>query len=91
MMDAPESGDGFTTRVNRNSESAAAELDGRYRQRLCALVAREMGQRFRAREDPEDVSSRPYAPSLGAGRHDFRSRIPAGSGSCWLRLPATSS
>ena len=54
-MAALESGDGFTARINRNSESAAAELDHRYRQRLCALVAREMGERFRAREDPEDV------------------------------------
>ena len=55
MMDAPGSGDGFTARLNRNSESAAAELDYRYRRWLCALVAREMGQRFRGREDPEDV------------------------------------
>jgi RNA polymerase sigma-70 factor (ECF subfamily) len=41
--------------VVAGTESAADELDSRYRQRLCALVEREMNQRFRRREDPEDV------------------------------------
>lgn len=37
------------------SSSAAGELDQRYRGRLCSLVERELGQRFRRRLDPEDV------------------------------------
>jgi len=31
------------------------EVDPRYRERLCALVEREMDTRYRRREDPEDV------------------------------------
>lgn len=45
----------FHYRVLAGSESAADELDRRFRQRLCALVEREMDERFRRREDPEDI------------------------------------
>jgi len=54
MSDIPPTTE-FVDRVNRNADSAAADLDRRYRERLCALVQREMARCFRAREDPEDV------------------------------------
>jgi RNA polymerase sigma-70 factor (ECF subfamily) len=38
-----------------SSSKSAAELDRRYRQRLCRLVERELDRSFRSREDPEDV------------------------------------
>jgi RNA polymerase sigma-70 factor (ECF subfamily) len=37
------------------SRTATEELDRLFRQRLCALVEREMNARYRRREDPEDV------------------------------------
>jgi RNA polymerase sigma-70 factor (ECF subfamily) len=43
------------SRAARATESAAHEIDGDYRRRLCALVEREMNARYRRREDPEDV------------------------------------
>jgi RNA polymerase sigma factor (sigma-70 family) len=45
----------FFLRLNEGRESAMDDLDRRYRQQLCALVEREMGKRFAAREDPEDA------------------------------------
>ena len=57
-MPEPETGDSgkqFLEKLAAGTESAAYELDCRYRSRLCALVAREMDRRFRRREDPEDV------------------------------------
>ena len=45
----------FHERVLAGSESAAGQLDSRFRRRLCALVEREMNQRSRRREDPEDI------------------------------------
>jgi RNA polymerase sigma factor (sigma-70 family) len=54
MADAHPSAD-FVRRVNAATHSAFEELDRRYRQRLCALVEKELGQRFAGREDPEDA------------------------------------
>ena len=42
-------------RLKADTDLAANELDEQYRSRLCQLVEREMNQRFRRREDPEDV------------------------------------
>ena len=41
--------------LHGGADTAANELDERYRSKLCQLVAREMNRRFRSREDPEDV------------------------------------
>ena len=54
-MSATPSEDEFLDRLNRGSPSAAAELDFRYRQRLCRLVQRALALNIRQREDPEDV------------------------------------
>jgi RNA polymerase sigma-70 factor (ECF subfamily) len=54
-MHQPEDTSIFFRQVSQVSESAASELDRRYRDRLCALVEREMNIRYRRREDPEDV------------------------------------
>ncbi len=53
MSDRDFSAD-FFVRLNKGTESAAEQLDRRYRLQLCDLVSREMGKRFAAREDPED-------------------------------------
>ncbi len=54
-MSGSDSESAFHQRVLAGSESAAGDLDRRFRQRLCALVEREMNERFRRREDPEDI------------------------------------
>jgi len=41
--------------LNLGTDSSAEELDRQYRQQLCRLVEHEMNQRYRRREDPEDV------------------------------------
>jgi len=46
----------FLDRVVKGTKSAAYELNQRYRQRLCALVARELDRRLQGREDPEDIA-----------------------------------
>jgi RNA polymerase sigma-70 factor, ECF subfamily len=54
-MSATSSEQKFLERVSRGSPSAAAELDRRYRQRLCRFVQQAFDSAFRRREDPEDV------------------------------------
>lgn len=54
-MDNANSSSDFIDRVNAVDESAIAEIDRRYRTRLCSLVERELGRRFAPREDPEDA------------------------------------
>lgn len=54
-MSQPPSEFDFVDRVNRGTDSVAAELDQRYRQRLCRLVERELDRSLRRREDPEDL------------------------------------
>lgn len=45
----------FLKRLRDGSDSAAQELNQRYRRQLCRLVERELDQRFRRREDAEDI------------------------------------
>lgn len=45
----------FLQHLQKNTQSAACELDARYRRKLCLLVALEMDSRLRRRESPEDV------------------------------------
>ena len=47
--------DEFLDRVSRGNPSAAAELDHRYRRRLCRLVQWVLDDTIQQREDPEDV------------------------------------
>jgi RNA polymerase sigma factor (sigma-70 family) len=54
MPESPSDVD-FVRRLNRRTESSAAELDHRYRHKLCQLVGRELDRALRSREDPEDV------------------------------------
>jgi RNA polymerase sigma-70 factor (ECF subfamily) len=54
-MSATPSEDAFLDRLSRGNPSAAAELDHRYRRRLCGLVRQALDGKLRRREDPEDV------------------------------------
>ncbi|MGO9115410.1 MAG: ECF-type sigma factor [Thermoguttaceae bacterium] len=54
-MSATPSEDEFLDRLSRGNPSAAAELDHRYRQRLCRLVQSVLDCSIQQREDPEDV------------------------------------
>lgn len=54
MSDTP-SHDNLIERLNEGVESAADQLDDRYRSQLRRLVEGEMDRRFRRREDAEDV------------------------------------
>jgi RNA polymerase sigma factor (sigma-70 family) len=60
--------------LHRGSDSAAEEVDRRYRQKLCAFVEREMGKRFAGREDPEDPVQSALA-SFFRGVEEGRFRI----------------
>ena len=42
-------------RLNAATDSAFAEVDHRYRERLCSLVKKALGKRFSHLEDPEDA------------------------------------
>jgi RNA polymerase sigma-70 factor (ECF subfamily) len=54
-MSNPQSGQSFLRRLKADSSLAAFELDEKYRSRLCRLVEQKMNERFRRKEDPEDV------------------------------------
>lgn len=45
----------FFIRLNDGTESAACQVDDRYRKRLCTLVEQELSRRLANRLDPEDV------------------------------------
>ena len=45
----------IVSRLQAGTDSAAAEVDKRYRERLCRLVEREMDRRYRRKEGTEDV------------------------------------
>ena len=45
----------FFIRLSDGNESAAYQVDDRYRKRLCALVEQELSRRLSERLDPEDV------------------------------------
>jgi RNA polymerase sigma-70 factor (ECF subfamily) len=53
MADPNASAD-FFLRLNDGASSAVEQAVNRYRDKLCLLVAREMGTRLAARESPED-------------------------------------
>jgi RNA polymerase sigma-70 factor (ECF subfamily) len=55
MSANPSEEDEFLDRASHGNPSAAAELDHRYRQRLCRLVQRAWDYGIQQREDPEDV------------------------------------
>ncbi|MHB1034469.1 MAG: sigma-70 family RNA polymerase sigma factor [Pirellulales bacterium] len=54
-MSDSESTRDFIRRLEQCTRSSTDEMDQRYRERLCRLVAREMNRRYRRREDPEDI------------------------------------
>ena len=54
-MSDPETFTDFYFRLSDGSPSVTERVDREYRQRLCSLVQKEMGQRFARREDSEDV------------------------------------
>jgi len=70
----PDLSSNFFLRLNDGRESAIEDLDRHYRQQLCSLVEREMGQRFAAREDPEDVTQSAMA-SFCRGLKDKRFQV----------------
>ena len=61
MSDSNVSAD-FFIRLNDGTSSAVEQAVNRYRDKLCELVAREMGTRLAARESPED----PVQSALGS-------------------------
>jgi RNA polymerase sigma factor (sigma-70 family) len=80
VMSGPDLSEGFFGRLNAGSESAAEEVDRRFRKRLCSLVEREMSKRFASREDPEDSvqsAMRSFYRGIGAQRFkiDSSSRL----------------
>ncbi|MEM8681000.1 MAG: ECF-type sigma factor [Planctomycetota bacterium] len=61
-------------RATAGTESVAVQLDHAFRDRLCALVEREMNARYRQREDPEDVvqsALRTYFRRASRGEFQF--------------------
>lgn len=54
-MPEPHLSPSFFIRLNDGAESAANELDTRYREKLCALVTQELSRRLVGRLDPEDI------------------------------------
>jgi RNA polymerase sigma-70 factor (ECF subfamily) len=53
-MSASSADNCFLDRLNQGT-SSANELDGRYRSILCRLVEKEINQRYKRREEPEDI------------------------------------
>ena len=72
MSDSDTSAD-FFIRLNDGTSSAVEQAVNRYRDKLCELVAREMGSRLAARESPEDpVQSALASFCRGVQEHRFR-------------------
>jgi RNA polymerase sigma-70 factor (ECF subfamily) len=55
VADSQPSARDIAARLKAGADSASPEIDEEYRGRLCQVVQREMNQRFRRKEDPEDV------------------------------------
>ncbi len=51
----PLSVSGLNTRLARGSESVFEELDARFRHQLCTLIDRKLNDRFKRRQDPDDI------------------------------------
>ena len=81
----------FVDRVNRGTDSAAVEVERRYRDKLCRLVQTEMARCLRAREDPEDVVQTVFRTSFPPAppRASFISSVPATCGPCCPRSRVT--
>jgi len=45
----------FFIRLHEGKESAAEAVDRKYRDRLCRLVAKQLGQRYISSEESEDL------------------------------------
>ena len=54
-MSGPHASNGLPDGNEHRPEWPPSDIDRRFRERLCRLVEREIGRRFTAREDPEDV------------------------------------
>jgi RNA polymerase sigma factor (sigma-70 family) len=74
----------FFIRLNDGKSSAIEQAVKRYREKLCELVAREMGTRLAARENPEDAVQSALA-SFCRGVKEQRFRIDH-SGALWRLL-----
>lgn len=83
-MSSSDKSKDFFLRLNEGSQSAADELDRRYRERLCALVERELGSRFSARADAEDAVQSALA-SFFRGVREHRFHIDS-AGGLWRLL-----
>jgi RNA polymerase sigma factor (sigma-70 family) len=83
MSDSNVSAD-FFIRLNDGTSSAVEQAVNRYRDKLCELVAREMGTRLAARESPEDPVQSALA-SFCRGVKEQRFRIDH-SGALWRLL-----
>jgi RNA polymerase sigma factor (sigma-70 family) len=83
-MSSAENSQDFFLRLNEGRQSAAEELDRRFRERLCALVGRDLGSRFAARADVEDPVQSALA-SFCRGVREHRFRIDS-SGGLWRLL-----
>ncbi len=83
MADSNTSAD-FFIRLNDGTRSAVEQAVMRYRDKLCELVAREMGARLAARESPEDPVQSALA-SFCQGVKEQRFRIDH-SGALWRLL-----
>lgn len=46
---------GLNSRLARGSESIFEELDARFRHQLCTLIDRKLNDRFKRRQDPDDI------------------------------------
>ncbi len=83
MSESDTSAD-FFLRLNDGAGSAVKQAVNRYRDKLCELVAREMGSRLAARESPEDAVQSALA-SFCRGVQEHRLRIDH-SGALWRLL-----
>lgn len=72
-MKKPDDSADFVRRLQAATNSSFEELDRLYRQRLCALVEKELNRRYGGREDPEDaVQSALRSFFRGASSHRFQ-------------------
>ena len=46
---------GLNSRLVRGTESIYEELDARFRDQLCGLISRKLNDRFKRRQDPDDI------------------------------------
>ena len=83
-MSDPDTSADFIIRINAGTSSAIEQAVNRYRDRLCQLVAHEMGRRLAAREEPDDAVDSALA-SFCLGVKELRFRFDH-SGAMWKLL-----